>query len=186
MILYCDLDEVLVSPIRAKADRHGLVPVVPRPGAERFFSDLSKHGPVVLLSSAARLHVDNALRILGPGVTRYLRGIYTREDLAGIAEQIDVVDHAPIPTQEKLALYESIPPILEPGYMFDDFPVGSWMYALKGIATATPPERWIQVEAFEYPAPDRGGLRKAYTEFLKRESAYKASLSGTRIRRKGA
>jgi hypothetical protein len=185
MILYSDLDEVLVSPIRSKPDDAGMVPIVPRPGAKRFLADLSQHGDVVLISHGTRPHVARGIEMLGDGA-RYLRGVITREDMEPIQAQIDVVEKSGLPDETKVDLYQEIPPIFEPGFVFDDFPVGSWMYALKGIATATPPERWIQVEAFVYPKPDRGGLRKAYVEFTKRLQAWNASLSGTKIRRKGA
>jgi len=188
MILYSDLDEVLVSPIRSMPDAEGMVPIVPRPGADRFLADLTQHGDVVLLSHGTQAHVARGIEMLGDGA-RYLRGVITREDLDPIQAQIDVVEKSGLPEQTKLDLYQEIPPIFEPGFVFDDFAVGTWMYALKGIATATPPERWIQVEPFMYPKPDRGGLRKAYLEFTRRLAAWNASLSGrtgTKTRRKGA
>lgn len=178
MILYVDLDETLVANLFDGR-------IIPRPGAKGFLSDLSRHGDLVLLTASARSHASEALGTLGPAA-RLFRSIVTREDLAPIAAQIEVIETADVPEAGKAELYESVPPILPPGYVFDDFGVGSWVYALKGLATGTPPERWIGVDQFTYKHPDRGGLRKAYREFRKREATYQATLSGRKPRSRSA
>lgn len=182
MLIYCDLDETLVAPVRGGRVAPGFNNVIPRPGAEAFLGSLSRHGDIVLLTMSTRNQAEHALRILGRPA-RFIGELISREDLELIGEQIDVVERADVSPREKAALYRDIRPLYPQGFIFDDQPIGSGAYEIKSLATATPPERWIQVASFGYPGLiDRGGLQRAYREFLRRNAAgvAGATLKGRR------
>jgi hypothetical protein len=155
-----------------------VVGIVVRPGVDRFLKNLTRHGDVWLLTSATREHAENALRKIGRA-SHLIREIVSREDLYNIGLQVEMIseDHN-LSEDEKIGLYREVKPILSPGYVFDDMQVGSWGYWTKSRAVGIGPERWIEVEVFIKSLKDRGGLEKAYGEFLRREN--RAALDGKR------
>lgn len=166
MRLYVDLDNTLGYPLLRQEQ---LVGFIVRPTAEWFLRTLARHGDVWLLSSAERSHVTRALRTLGRAAN-VLRGTLTREDLLPVAEalyRISVTSRSEAEQDRKLSRVRKI---ARPGIMFDDFMVGTDMYLLKSKAIGIGENLWIQVEAFSEEFPDRGGLQKAYEQFLRRFS----------------
>ena len=173
--IYVDMDNVLIAPIiDPKTDEP--VDLLVRPGVKKFLESLSVYGDLKLLSAASFSWVKIGLRAIGP-VVRLFQEVFSGEDLFQIAQQIEVVDKAQgLTTTDREELYRQIEPILPAGVMFDDFPVGSGMYLLKGIATGIKfvnPNLWIQVDSFSPTEPDRDGLMKAYEEFQKRNNAWR-------------
>lgn len=166
--IYVDLDNVLVRSVMGGPFMHYGVQIVPRPDAEWFLRKLAGHGEPWLLTASSGDHPRRALRALGPSALRHFSGLITREDLAIVEAQIQVVLTARVDESERRGLWSLIDPIAPPGFVFDDFPVGSDVFALKATAVGIGPERWIQVESFDTENPDRGGLRKAYAEFCSR------------------
>ena len=165
MRIYCDLDNVLIHPV---VDPKGnVVKIHPRPEADWFLSNLAQHGEVVLLTASSGDHPVRALRKLGKAAS-HLSGVITREDLVPIEEQIKVVQEADVDAATRRELWSQIQPIAPPGVIFDDYPVGSGMFVLKATAVGIGPEGWIQVDAYDPRKTDRGGLRRAYREFLRR------------------
>lgn len=167
MRIYVDLDETLIANV---LDRSGnSVKIIPRPGVGWFLRSLSYHGDVWLLTAANRAHAKGALRKLGPDA-KHFKGILTREDMKPIEEQLDVLETPGLSDEVRLELWNSIIPIAPPGVMFDDFEVGSSMWAMKSkaIGISEDEARWIQVEAYLPGSPDREGLKKAYAEFAAR------------------
>lgn len=173
--IYIDMDNVLIAPI-VDPIKDEPVDLLVRPGVKGFLESLSAYGDLKLLSAASFSWVKIGLRAIGP-VVRIFKDVFSGEDLFPIAQQIDVVDKAQgLTPEDRQELYQSIEPILPPGVMFDDFPVGSGMYRLKGIAIGIMflnPNLWIQVESFSPTEPDRDGLAKAYEEFQKRNNAWR-------------
>jgi len=181
MRIYIDLDNTLVNPV---TDILGSVlAILPRPGAEEFLSKLSRDGDIWLLTAATRGHANNALDVLAP-VSRKFRGIISIEDMEPVKEQLDVIlnDQA-LTVDDQVHLWNQIRPLFPPGVMFDDYPVGSWMYLLKAASLGIPPDKWIQVEHFGNGKADNGGLKKAYAEFRKRFPNL-LYMDGTQRRRK--
>jgi len=168
MRLYCDLDNVLVRSVIGGPFMHDVVRIVPRPDAEWFLRNLAGHGELWLLTASSGDHPRRALRTLGPSALRHFSGFITREDLAIVEAQIQVVLTTRADDSERRGLWSLIDPIAPPGFVFDDFPVESDVFALKATAVGIGPEHWIQVESFDNESPDRGGLRKAYAEFHRR------------------
>lgn len=168
MRIYCDLDDVLVRSVMGGPFMNDIVQIVPRPDAEWFLRKLAGHGELWLLTASSGDHPRRALRALGPSTSRHFSGFITREDLAIVEAQIQVVRTARVDDSERRGLWSLIDPIAPPGFVFDDFPVGSDVFALKATAVGIGPEHWIQVESFDDESPDRSGLRKAYAEFLTR------------------
>ena len=181
MRIYIDLDNTLVNPV---TDITGnVLAILPRPGAEEFLSKLSRDGDIWLLTAASRGHVDRALDVLVPQ-SRKFRGVISREDMAPIEEQLDVIlNDQNLNVDEQVALWNQIRPLYPPGVMFDDYPVGSWMFLLKAASIGIPPEKWIQVEHFGNGKTDNGGLKKAYAEVRKRFPTL-LYMDGTELRRK--
>lgn len=180
--IYSDMDNVLVGPIK---NRQGeLIGAEIRPDAAWFLETLSRYGDVALLTSANRTWANYVLEELGPAA-KFLKNVYTVEDLYPVALALEMIDRAGLSQRDKEELYGQVAPILSPGVVFDDYPVGSWMYWLKGLATGIAninPRMWIEVEPFEAGMRDRGGLRRAFAEFLNRNSEWTGgrSLSGRR------
>lgn len=173
--IYVDMDNVLIAPIIDPKNNEP-VDLKVRPGVKRFLESLSAYGDLKLLSAASFSWVKIGLHAIGP-VVRLFQDVFSGEDLYPIAAQIEVVDKAQgLTPEDREELYRSIEPILPAGVMFDDFPVGSGMYRLKGIATGimfVNPSLWIQVESFSLTEPDHDGLAKAYAEFQKRNDAWR-------------
>lgn len=167
MRIYVDLDHTLVNPVVDEEFPYEVVDIIPRPGAYEFLTRLRKHGEPWLLTASERRHAARALEVLGPAAERFA-GVLSREDLWPVEAQIHVVESAVVEDHERAALWKLIEPVAPPGPVFDDFPVGSPMYLLKSYAVGIGPERWIQVEPFVEGFPDRGGLAKAYNEFIRR------------------
>ncbi len=111
--IYVDLDDTLIHPTK---DR-----IHPRPGAAEFLRQLAGHGKVYILSHALRSHVEAALPALGGGA-EYISGIFTREDLQPVIDQLNLLS----PTY--------IQPLFPPGVIFDDQPVGSPYHLIKSTA----------------------------------------------------
>lgn len=168
MRLYCDLDNVLVNPVMGGPLMQDVVRIVPRPDAEWFLRKLARHGELWLLTASYGGHPARAIRALGPAAARHFSGFITREDLAPVEAQIRVVQSAPVDERERTELWSLVRPLVPPGVVFDDYPVGSDIFVLKATAAGIGPEHWIQVEAFSDDSPDRGGLRRAYAEFRRR------------------
>jgi hypothetical protein len=155
---------------------------------KNFLERLSMYGSLTLLTAASRAWANQVLGRLGP-VTKLFKDVKTGEDLFSIWQQLEVVRKAEgLSTEDRETLYGEIQPILPPGVIFDDFPVGSGMYRLKGHATGIAlinPHLWIQVEEFTPDGPDRGGLEKAFQEFKKRNATWRMR-PGRNVRLEGS
>lgn len=172
MNLYVDLDETLIGPVRDWREPSVMTGFKLRPGVREFLQELSKHGRITILTAAS---FDWAREVVPqlPGMT-LVRQVVTREELYPIAEQMAVIEEAPVTEEEREALYREVEPIYPTGYMFDDYPVGSWMWRYKSLAAGIPPKRWIQVSRFTPETPDReglSGLKEAIREFRRRLKA---------------
>lgn len=166
MRIYTDLDETLIGNVVGPDGN--VLKIYPRPGAGWFLRSLANHGDVWMLTAAERGHAERALRKLGPEA-KYLKGVLSREDMKPVEEQIAVVLETPgLSDEVRLELWDEIKPIAPPGIMFDDFPVGSSMYALKSKSLGIDEDQWVQVEPYRVGVPDRHGLKRAYSEFLAR------------------
>lgn len=143
-IFYVDLDNTLIAGDVAEP---GKVVVYKRPGTHRFLSILSGVGDLCLLTHGVREHADESLRVIG--VTNHFKKVLSREDLDRVVPGVG-------------------PRLGAPGFMFDDYPVGSWLYDLKSTAIGIGPRLWIQVEKFSLEHPDKGGLKKALNELCRR------------------
>jgi len=175
-LLYTDLDDTIVT---SSVDRYGQVlEITPRPGVDQFIRSLSNHGELYVLSHATRDHVLNALEAIGDS-SHAFQGILSREDLQPVIEQLEIVASEPgLSERERNRLIMEIPPIAPRGVMFDDFPPRSWMYMIKATALGIDERHWIQVAPFNDLKPDRGGLEKAYREYLRRFSLSHVGISG--------
>lgn len=178
MRIYLDLDETLIG--NTLDEEGNSIQIHPRPGAPWFIRTMSQHGDLWLLTAAAREHAKRALRKLGPETKRF-KGIITREDLKPVEEQVDVLDTPGISDEVRMELWDQIKPIAKPGIMFDDFPVGSKMYAVKSRAIGIDEDRWIQVEGYYPGFPDHQGLKRAYSEFVSRFGGQISELEGRRV-----
>lgn len=167
MRIYVDLDQTLANPIISPSG--DVVRIEPRPGAAWFLRNLKRHGEPWLLTMGSRAHAERSLDVLGPSVKGALQGVIAYEDIAPIEEQIQVAVSSPgLTDDDRLALWRSISPIAPKGVVFDDFSADSAMFVVKSTAVGIGAEWWIQVEPFTTRRPDRGGLRKAYAEFVSR------------------
>lgn len=162
--IYVDLDDTLVYP---EQEKDGSTRFAVRPWAPEFVEALTQHGDVFLLTHATRAHALAGLSKLGPAKNRF-SGIFSREDLAPIIEQVLIVDQAPdLMWEERLKLYAEISPIAPPGVVFDDRSVGSSIFWIKSRAVGIGPDLWIQVPAF---LPRREGdraLQSTYKKFVR-------------------
>jgi len=143
-IFWLDLDNTLISGVQDGPSR---IVVQRRPGARKFVEHLSRLGDVGLCTHGVREHAEESLNTIG--MRDRFSTIICREDLNEV-----------VPGQG--------PRLGRPGYMFDDFPVGSWLYDLKATALGIGPDLWIQVDYFGPGSPDKDGLRRAYLELLRR------------------
>lgn len=142
-MLWTDLDNTLISGVPDGSR----VYVQRRPGARKFIEHLTRLGDVGLCTHGVREHADLALKTIG--LTDAFKQIISREDLDKVVPGVG-------------------PCLGRPGFMFDDFPVGSWLYDLKATALGISPGLWIQVDYFGPGSPDRDGLRKGYMELMRR------------------
>lgn len=140
---YVDLDNTLISGEQEGSQ----VVVYKRPGAHRFLNNLRKIGNVTLVTHGTRDHAREALRVTGLG--KHFRRVICREDLDRVVPGVG-------------------PALAPPGYMFDDYAVGSWLFDLKTTALGIGANFWIQVEKFSTEHPDRDGLKKALAEMIRR------------------
>jgi hypothetical protein len=173
--IYVDMDNVLIAPI---LDRDGnAIDLLVRPGVKNFLERLSMYGELTLLTAASHSWAQQVLEKLG-ATAKLFKDVKTGEDLFPIWQQVEVVRNARgLSDADRESLYNEIKPILPPGVIFDDYPAGSEMYRLKGHATGivqVNPHLWIPVDVFSTDDPDRGGLEKAFQEFKKRNSAWRA------------
>jgi hypothetical protein len=181
--IYSDLDNVLIGPI---ADAAGFpIDLEVRPDAGWFLESISKYGELALLTAANREWADTALRRLGSS-RKFIKNVYTQEDMFSVALQLEMIDNARgITEEDRRDLDAQIPAIFPPGVIFDDRKRGSWMYRLKAYATGIAlidPSMWIEVQPFDAGIPDQGGLRRAFQEFLVRNSRWgvKAAMGSAR------
>ena len=173
--IYIDLDQTLVAPVFGGSSGKDLLGAEARPDAAWFLEAMARYGDLHLLSWATRGWIRKAFHVLEPSA-KLFKGIFSREDLQVVAEQMDIVEKtAGLSDRERLELYRDVRPIAPPGVVFDDFPAGSWMHRVKSLATGTfllGPHLWIQVKSYEAGGPD-GGLREAYEEFQSRNNAWR-------------
>lgn len=166
-LIFVDIDETMIS---AQTRRDGELSITKRPGVDQFIHSLSSHGELYILSHATRDHVLNALETIGSS-SRTFQGILSREDLKPVLDQLEIIFSEPgLSSLERDRLVMEIPPIAPRGVMFDDFPPRSEMYTIKATALGIDERHWIQVAPFNDLKPDRGGLEKAYQEYLRRFS----------------
>ena len=165
MITYVDLDQTLIY---AKEDAsHRVVSITVRPGASTFLYQLAKLGDVVLLTHAMRDHAMRGLEAIGPAA-KVFRAVLSREDLQPIIDQIEAIDSTPgLRDRDRLQLYREIPPIAPPGFMVDDWEVGSWMFWIKATAIGIRRAQWIHVRRYELYQTNGSALKQAYFELLK-------------------
>ncbi len=180
MRIYVDLDETLVGNI-LDADGNS-VGIVPRPGAQWFLRTMANHGSLWLITAATAEHARQALKKLGREA-KLFKGIITRETMKPVAEQIEVVLETPgLTDEQRLTLWKEIMPIAEPGIVFDDFPVGSSLWAMKSKSIGMEDEdKWIAVAPYFPGSPDQQGLKRAYSEFISRFGDQGSTL-GRRVR----
>lgn len=178
MRIYVDLDDTLVT---SEFDLLGnVVKIYPRPGAERFLSSLSSHGPVTLLTRAGKSHVVKALGRLGPAATSYIKRVLDQASLQPIEDRLETILMAPISDKAKFTAIANIKPIFPPGIVFDDQRIESESYVIKTKAVGIGAENWIEVDPFDLEVPDMDGLKRAYFEFLKREADSSLTLGAIR------
>lgn len=170
MIVYVDLDGTLIhAETEAATDR--VIRIFVRPGASTFLHRIAQIGEVVLLTHATKDHAEEALKELGAAAEIFKERI-TREDLAPIIDQFEAIDSTPgLSERRRLELYQEILPISPPGFMIDDYPVGSWMYWLKSTAIGIGPNEWIQISRFHSRRSIGAGLQAAYVELLRKMGA---------------
>lgn len=174
MRIYTDLDETLVGNVHGPDQQ--VIDIIPRPGVQWFLRTLSNHGDLWLITAANSAHAKQALRKLGREA-KLFKGIITREDMKPIEEQLEVVLETPGLTEEqRLTLWKEIKPIERPGIIFDDFPVGSSLYAMKSKAIGIDEDKWIVVDPYFPGSPDHQGLKRAYSEFVARFGGQEAEL----------
>lgn len=167
MRIYTDLDNVLINPVLDPITQ-AVVEIIPRPDVTWFLESLAREGEIWLLTAAEDCHAYSALNLIGPAADLFT-GILTAQDLYPVSRQVEMIfDAEGLSERDRSELMSQVPPITDPGIIFDDYPIGSGMFWLKSSAAGIGPERWIEVEPFTSDNPDRGGLRKAYEEFSAR------------------
>lgn len=165
MRIYVDLDETLIANVISGGE---VVDIIPRPAMQWFLKTLSQHGDLWLLTKGNMPHVRQAFKKMGKA-PRLFKGIISHETMLLIEEQIEVVVKTPgLTDEQRLELWESIPPIAAPGVHFDDYPFNSPIGALKSKAIGISEDKWIQVDAYLPGSIDRQGLKRAYSEFVSR------------------
>lgn len=147
--LYVDLDSTLIHPLGSDGK---YVYVKVRPHVDWFFKNLATVGKVNILTHGVRDHAQSALPLLP---TKYINLVIAREDMKPVSDAIE--------SGRKSR------PLYPPGPIFDDQEWGGWLSQLKSRTVGIDdPKLWIQVERFDFDAPDRDGLKKAWFEFVKR------------------
>ncbi len=157
--LYVDLDATLIHSDDTA--------IYPRPGAAEFLCRLAGHGDVYILSHATLPHVHRALPYLGRG-SEYLSGLFSREDLQPVIDQLDSLTSTTLPKADLKRLRASIPPLFPAGVIFDDQPVGSDPYFMKSTALGIGGDLWIQVPAYTRVNLNDNALEQAYKKFYRR------------------
>ena len=166
-LIYVDLDDTL---IHAEADPETRVVgrIIVRPGASAFIRRLGQMGTVVLLTHAPRDHAMRGLKAIGSASEVFVN-VISREDLQPVIDQIEAINSTPkLREKDKIRLYREVLPIAPPGFMIDDWPVGSWMYWLKSCALGIGRNQWIQVIPFDPYKTNGAALNYAYYELYKR------------------
>lgn len=162
--IYVDLDDTLTH----HEVEDGKTIFTVRPWAPEFIQALSHYGDVYLLTFANKEHALQGLNRIGPA-KRYISGVISREHLDPIADRISEIEQMPgLELGDKLRLYAEVPPIAQPGVVFDDNPVGSDFFWIKSRAVDIGPEHWIQVPLY---TPGRGGeyeLHYSYWKFIEK------------------
>lgn len=173
MRIYTDLDETLIANVTGGGE---VVDIIPRPGMQWFLKTLAQHGDLWLLTKGNMPHVKQAFRKMGK-VTRLFKGVISYETMLPIEEQIEVVVQTPgLTYEQRLELWESIPPIAPPGVHFDDYSFDSPIGALKSKTIGIGPDKWIEVDPYLPGQADRQGLKAAYSEFVGRFGDQGAAL----------
>ena len=165
-LIYVDLDDTLIHP---EVDSAGMVTnIIVRPGASGFLRRLGQMGTVVLLTHAMRDHAIRGLEAIGPASEVFV-DILSREDLQPVIDQIEAINSTPgLREKDKIRLYREVLPIAPPGFMLDDWGVGSWMYWLKSSALGIGRKQWIQVLPFDPYQTNGAALNHAYYELYRR------------------
>lgn len=168
MRIYCDNDNTLTAPEWSPTGGNEIVNVLVRPKAEWFLEQLSKHGEVYIITAATKDYATRALERLGDA-RKFIKGVLSREDMLPVSNKIvDIECNPELEWIEKERLYQKIKPIAPEGFIFDDYPVGGWLYKLKSKVIGINESKWIKVKPFGPNDPDDGGLEKAYAEFVER------------------
>jgi hypothetical protein len=179
MRIYSDLDNVLINPVEDAATGE-IISIIPRPDVDWFLRELAKDGEVWIMTAAERAHADRALDVLGDLALPYLSGVLSAEDLYPAWSQVDMIlNVSEISDEDRAALFAQIPPVAPAGVIFDDWPLRSKLFYVKTSAAGVGPESWIEVEPFSPGSPDRGGLRRAHAEYVRRFRSG-AALAGGR------
>lgn len=171
--IYVDLDETLihavVDPFSGNVQK-----ILVRPGASEFLRALSRYGDVVLLTHAMKSHAKDGLKAIG-AAAKYITKVISRENMVSVMQQLEAIDSEPsLSEKDRRELYAQVWPIAEPGVMFDDMSVGSWLQILKSAALGIQDKMWIQVNRRDWSK----GLERAYRQFVKK-FVQKRALSGT-------
>jgi hypothetical protein len=167
--IYVDMDETLLSAVvQGPPGQEEIVGVVVRPGAQRFLENLSRHGPLVLLTLGNQPYARWAIDHLGAAAGLFQK-LVTYERLERIHEQARrIARRYPFGSRSANQAALAIRPILPPGVVFDDSPVGTDRFFTKIRAVGIPVSWYIQVAPFQPDRPDGRGLEDAYREYLER------------------
>lgn len=168
MRIYCDNDNTLTAPEWSPAGGNEIIGVLVRPKAAWFLEQLSKHGEIYVMTAATKEYALQALNKLGDA-RKLIKGVISREDMLSVSDKIvDIECNSELEWVEKERLYQQIEPIFPAGFIFDDYPVGGWLYRLKAKVIGIDESKWIKVKPFGPHDPDENGLEKAYAEFVER------------------
>ena len=168
MRIYCDNDNTLTAPEWSNSGGNEIVDIHVRPKAEWFLEQLSKHGEIYVITAATKEYATQALARLGEA-RKLIKGIISREDMLPISNAIVDLECDPeLEWIEKQRRYAELKPLYPEGFLFDDYPVGGWLYKLKAKIVGIDESKWIKVQPFGVHDPDNNGLEKAYKEFLER------------------
>jgi len=143
--------------------------------AEKSFYAVHLHGSAACLlgsralrSSTLASRAWSPLSRLGPAFM-HIKGVITREDMAIVADKLsDIEMDYNLDAFQREQKFSAVQPLFEPGYLFDDYQVGGWLYRLKATVVGINESKWITVTPFSANQPDNGGLERAYNEFLSR------------------
>ncbi len=157
--IYTDLDATLIHSDDTA--------IYPRPGAAEFLRRLAGHADVYILSHATLPHVQRALPYLGSG-SKYLSGVFSREDLQPVIDQFDRLASKALPKADLKRLRANIKPLFPAGVLFDDQPVGSDLYLIKSTALGIGEGLWIHVLPYTRVNLNDNALEQAYKKFQRR------------------